>query len=309
MFDWDDLRHFLAVARTGSTLAAARALRVSQPTVARRVAQLEAALGVALFERRASGYAVTAAGESLLPKAEQAELAMSAAGEAALAHGREISGSVRISVWEIFAATLLAPILGELHILYPQVRIDLDLSDEVRDIAAGEADIAVRSAVQLSGGGLVCRRITEECWAYYCHRDYAAANDVPRSPQEMEGHAIIGDGTEDFWPEYREWRREVGLRNTIDIHHGAGSTLLAAVRSGFGIALLPCLAADPDPDLVFCFAGPATDHALWLVTSERLRRTPRVRVVMDFLAERMIARARRSRREGDRALPARTDGC
>ncbi|MDQ4088007.1 MAG: LysR family transcriptional regulator, partial [Pseudomonadota bacterium] len=113
MFDWNDLRHFLAVARSGSTLAAARVLKVSQPTVVRRIAALEEALGIALFERRTTGYVLTAGGEALLGKSEQVEQAATAVVEGAVAHARDTSGTVTISTFEIFGVTLIAPAVRE----------------------------------------------------------------------------------------------------------------------------------------------------------------------------------------------------
>src|SRR3546814_3455549 len=96
MFDWNDLRYFIAVAETGSTLAAGRTLRVSQTMVARRVAALEEALGLTLFERRQAGYAPTPAGEALLGQAHQVGTAATALEEAAAAMGRDASGTVRM---------------------------------------------------------------------------------------------------------------------------------------------------------------------------------------------------------------------
>jgi DNA-binding transcriptional LysR family regulator len=289
VLDWDDLRYFLAVARTGSTLAAARSLRISQPTVVRRVAALESALGVTLFERRTTGYVLTSAGKALLGKSEAVEQSVVAVEEAALGQLRATSGTVTISAYEIYAVTLLAPILSDLHRTHPDMRIDLDVSDAVRDLASGEADIALRSSVELSGASLVCRRIADERWALYCSRGYADANGAPRSPEELEGHPVIGEGGEDFWPDYERWRRDAQIRNAVELHHGSATALLSAARSGFGIALLPCIVADRDQDLVRCFAGPNTGHSLWLIAHERVRRTPRVRLVMDLLAKRLKA--------------------
>src|SRR5919107_601920 len=109
--DWNDLRFFLAVARDGSTLAAGRSLRVSQTTVARRIAALEEAIGFPLFEKRQAGYALTPAGEDLLDRARQVGMAAAAFTEAAAAEKRDTSGTVRITTQEIFAVTLLAPML------------------------------------------------------------------------------------------------------------------------------------------------------------------------------------------------------
>ena len=292
MFEWSDLRHFLAVARSGSTLAAARSMRVSQPTVVRRIAALEEALGLSLFDRRPSGYKLTEAGLALVERSERVEAAAEAMHDAALSQAREISGTVRISLFEIFGVTVLTPLLRELRETHPQIRVDVDLSDVVRNLEVGEADIALRSGVRLSGNGLVCRRVCDERWGYYCSAGYLDANIHPTTPEMMRDHPLIGDGTEDFWPEFAEWRRAAGLSNTSNFG-GSANGLLAAVKSGVGIALLPHLAAYGDPDLILCVDGPKTEHGLWLVTTERLRRAPRVRLVMDFLAKRIgeIARA------------------
>ena len=115
MFDWNDLRYFLAVADGGSTLAAGRALRVSQTTVARRIAALEEALGVPLFEKRQAGYTLTDTGADLLERARQMASAATGFADAAAAQVRDTSGTVRITTQEIFAVTLLPPIVRELH--------------------------------------------------------------------------------------------------------------------------------------------------------------------------------------------------
>src|SRR5688572_9098390 len=158
MSDWDDLRYFLAVARGGSTLAASRALRVSQTTVARRIAALEKALKLALFEKRQAGYVLTSAGIDLLGHAEAVESAALKFDSAAAASTRDLGGAVRITTEEIFAVTLLAPLLRELHEQHPNILIELDTAQAIRDLGAGEADIAMRSTKQADGNGLVGRR-------------------------------------------------------------------------------------------------------------------------------------------------------
>src|SRR5689334_14201998 len=145
MLDWNDLKYFLAVAKRGSTLAAGRSLRVSQTTVARRIAALERALGVRLFDKRQAGYALTPAGHELLSRAEEVEHAASVFSEAAAAQLRDVSGSVKITTEEVYAITVLAPVLRELHELHPEILIELDTSQQVRDLGAGEADISLRS--------------------------------------------------------------------------------------------------------------------------------------------------------------------
>jgi DNA-binding transcriptional LysR family regulator len=183
-FDWNDLRYFVAVAEQGSTLKAGRLLRVSQTTVARRIATLEAALGLALFERRTAGYTRTAAGEQLFARARAVEAAAHDFAGAAAAEARDVGGAVRLTTEEIFANTLLGPMLRELHDLHPGVRIELDTARTIRDLGAGEADIALRSTGQPAPAGVLGRRLCIDDWTLYCSRDYAARHGVPRTKQE-----------------------------------------------------------------------------------------------------------------------------
>jgi DNA-binding transcriptional LysR family regulator len=288
MLDWNDLRYFLAVARGGSTLAAGRALRVSQTTVARRIAALEQALGFPLFDRRQAGYALTAEGEALLGRASVVEASADAFAEAAAAHSRDSSGTVRITSEEIYSQGLIAPHLRDLHALHPEIMIEIDSSPALRDLGEGEADIAIRSSSKSQPAGLVGRKIAIDDWTLYCSRDYAAVNGAPTSVEELRSHPIVGGGGGNLWRHYQLWLQQMGLEDRVAVHHATSTGLLSAVRSGFGIAVLPCVVADGDPDLIRCIP-PRPDHGriLWLLTHERVRHTPRVRAVIDFLYERL----------------------
>lgn len=286
--DWNDLRYFLAVAREGSTLAAGRALRVSQTTVARRIAALERAVGFPLFDKKQAGYAPTPAGEALLPLAERVEAEAQQFADAAGARTREVGGKVRITTEEIYAMGLLAPLLRELHDLHPDILIELDTGQQVRDLGDGEADIALRSSSDDQPAGTVGRTLGADDWTLYCSRDYAARHGVPASVEELRNHAIVGGGGGNLWRQYQAWLKSLGLEDKVAIHHATSTGLLSAVRSGFGIAVLPCVVADADPDLIRCIE-PRADHGrvLWLLTHERIRHEPRIRAVIDFLYERL----------------------
>ena len=293
MLDWNDLRYFLAVARTGSTLAAARSLRVSQTTAARRVNALEAALGLVLFERRQSGYSLTPAGEALLETARLVETAAGSFADAAATEKRDVSGTVRLTVDEIYAVTILAPILRDLHDAHPAIRIELDTTEEKRDLGAGQADIALRSSKGPTDAGLVGRRVANDNWTLYCSRDYAAAHGRPERRKALAGHPFIGGGSPGVWQVYRAWLERNGLSDAVAMQHDSSSGMLSAVRAGFGLAVLPCMVADFDPDLVRCLPpDPDNERGLWLLTHERLRHTPRIRAVLDFLYERLARLAR-----------------
>lgn len=288
MLDWNDLRYLIAVSRDGSTLAAGRALRVSQTTVARRLAALEAALGLTLVERLPSGYRLTAAGESLIDHARRMEEAADALAHAAAAQARNVSGLVKLSTEEIIAVTLLVPILGDIAARYPDLRIEVESTDAVRDLAAGEADIALRSCTAPEGAGLVGRRLGDDVWSFYCSRAYAVAHGLDDAPPVLAEHPIIGGGGAGLWRHYRPWLERLGLTGSIALHQGSTMGLLAAVRAGLGFAILPRLLADNDPELVrYPPESPRGGRGLWLLTHERLRHTPRVRAVLDIIADRM----------------------
>ena len=293
MFDWNDLRVFLAVAESGSTLAAGRQLRVSQTTAARRIAALEQALGVKLFERRRAGYALTPVGEALVERARAVGEAAALFADAAAAEAREEGGVVRMTANEIYSVTLLPPILRDLRVAHPHIHIELDSSSEPRDLAAGAAEIALRSAAAPTGGGLVGRRIAPDPWTVYCSRQYADERGMPRSMEDLRGHALIGGGGDGVWPIYQAWLRRYGLEGAVAIHQGSMMGLLAAVRAGIGLAALPSFVADRDPDLVRCLPPSKEDAmSLWLLTHERLRHVPRIRLVLDFVYDRLRSFAR-----------------
>ena len=284
MLCWDDLRYFLAVARTGSTLGAGKALKVSQTTAARRVAALEEALGLHLFERRQAGYALTPAGEAMVARAEIVEQAAAAFADTAAAQRRGSAGVVRLTAPEIYGVTMLPPMLRDLHAAHPGIRIELDTSDAPRDLQSGEADVALRAGDSSRWSGLVGRRISDDPWTMYCSRDYARCHARPHGREGLGRHPIIGGGGAYVWPIYRRWLDHLGLGEAVAMEHGTTAGMLAAVRAGFGMAVLPSFFADRDPELVRCIDPPPTEGMqLWLLTPERLRHEPRVRAVMDFL--------------------------
>lgn len=293
MLDWNDLRYFLAVADHGSTLAAGRALRVSQTTVARRIAALEEALGLPLFDRRQAGYSLTPHGESLIGRARVVETATADFAEASAALARDTSGTVRITTQEIFAHTLLGPMLRELHERHPEIVIELDTQQELLDLGDGQADIAIRSTNLTPPAGTVGRRLCVDDWTLYCSRDYAALHGVPRTRDDLLRHAIIGGGGGKLWRHYEAWLISLGLEKQVAMHHSTSTGLLSGVRSGFGLAVLPCLVADAEPDLIRCLP-PRDAHGrdMWLLTHDRVRHTPRVRMTIDFLYDRLSAHVR-----------------
>ena len=192
MFDWNDLKAFLAVARGGSTLAASKALAVNQTTVARRVESLEAALSLKLFERGQSGSRLTEAGRDLLAEGEKVERAAQNFDSRAKAHQRGMAGSIRVTCIEILANMAVTPAIGEFRKLHPEVQVDLMITDQPLDLTVGEADLAVRAVQSLPNSDLVARKISEYEFALYCDRDYAERKGVPTCLEDLANHDLIG---------------------------------------------------------------------------------------------------------------------
>lgn len=290
MFDWNDMRYFLAVADAGSTLAASHDLRVSQTTVARRISALEQALSLQLFDRQQSGYVLTPAGEALLDQARAMNCVAEGFADSAAGLVRDISGTVRLTTIEIYAVTLLPDILRDFRAAYPSIVIEVDASDALRDLGSGGAEVALRHNCGPGDAGLVGRRIAANPWTLYCSRGYAAAHGAPRTARELAHHPFIGGGGSYVWPEYSVWLKRYRLEKQVTMHYGSVTGLLSAIRSGLGLAVLPSFIADRDPELVQCLPPlKSDDSAIWLLTHERLRHTPRVRAVMDYLAQRLTS--------------------
>jgi DNA-binding transcriptional LysR family regulator len=282
--DWNDLRHFLAVARTGTTLAASRDLRVSQSTVARRIAALEAALSLTLFDKRPAGYALTGAGEALLPEAEALEGAATAFADKAAARRRVLSGTVRLTTNEVLAGAFLMQAMRDFRATYPAIRLEIVMADRHLDLESGEADVALRAAAAPTQPCLVGRRIARDSWSLYCSRAYAGRHGVPRCIADLGAHPFIGVEGAAYQGPVLEWVRQNVDPKTLALCPNSVSGMLAAIRSGLGVGLMSDFVAARDADLVRCFEpGLSPHYEIWLLTHERLRHAPHVRAVLDYL--------------------------
>lgn len=151
----------------------------------------------------------------------------------------------------------------------------------------------MRTSTAPAGGGLVGRRVAHDPWTLYCSRGYAARHPRPHTREDLSTHPFIGGGGPGLWRRYRAWLQRLGLEDSVAMHHDTAVGLLASVRAGFGITVLPSFFAEHDPDLVRCIDPMAGDEtSLWLLTHERVRHTPRVRTVIDFLWDGLTRLAR-----------------
>lgn len=283
--DWNDIRVFLAVAEHGTTLGASRELAVSQSTVSRRIAAMEEATGLHLFDKRRTGYALTETGRGLLETARTTATAMQEFRDAAAAARRGLTGTVRLATNETFASRVLDRAVAAFHAEYPAVRVDIIASPRRVDLAKGEADVAFRAGPRPDKPDLVGKRIAEDGWSVYCSRDYAAAHGVPRSAAELAGHAFIGAPDDSPDSAMLRWVRANVAEEAIVLRRDSIEGLIASISNATGLSLMSDFVAATDPNMVLCFSpgfGPVAE--IWLLTHERLRHVPRVRALMDFLA-------------------------
>jgi DNA-binding transcriptional LysR family regulator len=281
--DWEDVRFFAALARHGSLSATARVLTVNHATVARRLAALEQTLGTKLFKRRPSGYELTTAGRSALEAADAMEGAATALSR--LERDKTLTGLVRITATPSLAETFLIPRLAGLQQQHPM--LDLEVSAERRAISLQrhQSDIALR-LFRPAHGELIVRHVANLVYRFYAT---LAWRDRLR-----EGSAPCFVGFDEAGSQFPDasWlaRRFGNARLTLRCNDYIGQ--IAAARAGYGIAILPHFLAAGDPALVEVrLSETPPSRELWLLTRRDVQKTPRIRVVADFLFD-LIRRER-----------------
>ena len=268
--DWNDLRYALALARHGSLSATARVLKVNHATVARRIAALEASLGITLFERRARGYIPSTAATPVLDAAAQIEaplLRLDRMGEAR--RGAAVTGTVRITCTEGVASHTIAPHLAGLRQRWPGLQIEIAVEHRSLSLARREADIAIRWA-RPKTGELFASRLGAVPYRLY------------RNPAASDRNAVAAfDESLAELPESL-WLKKSGLHQAI--RSNSMLPLVAAARAGACAVLLPDYIGRQYPELVAETGRPPVTRELWLVIHRDLRKAPRVRVVADYLS-------------------------
>jgi DNA-binding transcriptional LysR family regulator len=234
---WELYRSFLAVMREGSLSAAARALGMTQPSLGRHMRELEASLGAVLFARSPQGLAPTELAQELVPHAEAMASASAALRRTASAGRDDISGAVRISASVVIGAEVLPPILTEFRERHPGIVIELVLSNQTTDVLRREADIAIRM-VKPTQDALVARYVGRVELGLFAHRCYLDTHGRPGTLADLAGHALIGFDTEQ--PYIRRMRPEGApyLRENFALRTDDDLAALAALRAGFGIAIV-----------------------------------------------------------------------
>lgn len=286
MLDWNDLRYFLAVARTGSTLAASKQLKVSQSTVSRRITALEEALEVKLFVRRPSGYELTPRGEAVLPAAQDVETAMAAFSDGIEAETRRLTGTVRVSTVESAANKWVIPAIAVLREHHPDIQVEMISSDHYVDLARGEADFAIRFGPRPTEETLVARHLFDMLESVYASKVLVDRHGLPDGIADLARYPMIGSTSENSFN--NAWILENIQGAQIAQRASSMSTVMASIQSGLGAAILPCIMGDAEPDFVR-LVPPIEEMTTpgWMVTTDIARRQPHIRVVIDAVIEQI----------------------
>ncbi|MEM6677978.1 MAG: LysR family transcriptional regulator [Pseudomonadota bacterium] len=288
-FDWNQAKAFLATAETGSLSAAARALGLSQPTLSRQVAALEADLGVALFERIGRSLSLTGSGLELVDHVRAMGEAAGRVSLAAAGRSDAIEGRVAISASDVVAVHQLPPILARLRASAPGIEIEVVAANEISDLQRREADIAIRH-VRPEQPDLVARLVRETTAHLYAATSYLEAHGRPATPADLRDATFIYPGRSEPIIAALEGLGVSVSRTQFRLSSQSGVVYWEMVRRGLGMGLMSrdVAATSPEVEQVLPDLAPIP-MPVWLVTHQELRTSRRIRLVFDLLAEAISA--------------------
>lgn len=282
--NWDDVRVFLAVARSGQILSASKRLGINHATLSRRVTALEEALKTRLLIRRTNGCDLTAEGEIFLHAAERMETEMLAAQAQIGRIDTAVAGTVRVGAPDGFGVSFLAPRLGRLTARFPELRIQLVPVPRSFSLSQREADIAI-TLERPEQGRLISSKLTDYTLGLYASRDYLASYIAPETVDDLKAHRRIGYVEDLIFTASLNFTGEV-MRSwdaSFEISSATGQT--EAVRSSAGIGILHNYIARQYPELVRILPDTTIRRGYWTTYHESARDLVRVRTVVDFLQE------------------------
>jgi DNA-binding transcriptional LysR family regulator len=285
MLDWDDLRFFLAVARQGTLAAAAKQLHVTQSTVGRRLAAMQASLGVRLLQQTGTGYALTLAGESIRAHVERVETEALSVERAVAGHDIRIDGVVRVASSQIITSHLLTPCYAALHAHHPGILVEA-LPDGPGDpLTSQDADIAVRLR-RFDHGDLLVRSLGALGFGLYACIAYLARFGQPDFAVGCAGHRLITLRDEGELSIQAAWLTEHASRAQVVLRADSYETQHSSAICAGGLALLPRFRGDMDPALRrIPTPEPVPPAEIWLAVHRENRAVQRVRTVLDAIAE------------------------
>lgn len=285
---WDDLQYFVVVSEQGSMSAAARKLKLGQPTLSRRIAELETVIGEPLFERKSQGTVLTAAGRKLLPAAQNMAEWANEAERQAQSHTYLPQGTVRIAAPPGIARDILVPLALKLRLAHPEVKLHVLSGIEVLNLARGEADVSLRTS-RPTDADLVCISELHTPMRVYVSNAYAAQLATPPKLSELPWICWAAP--------YQDLRINQELNALIPGFKPAFASddylvQLAACEAGLGAMVLPqalyryaCLHRHVELCELDIDLGPNAIGELYLVCHKRHQHLPKVQLIINELSE------------------------
>ncbi len=282
--NWDDVRIFLAVARTGQLLAAARNLGINHATAGRRISALEESLQTQLIVRKTSGCDLTPEGEVFLRAAERMESEMATAQANIGQVDAALAGTVRIGAPDGFGVSFLAPRLGDLIARHPALKIQLVPVPRAFSVSQREADIAITLG-RPEQGRLISSKLTDYSLGLYASQQYLEKQGIPQRTDDLTQHRIIGYVEDLIFSASLNFTSEINrtMEASFEISSAIGQT--EAVRAGAGIGVLHTYIARQYPELRRVLPDVNIRRSYWTVYHESARNLARVRTALEFLQE------------------------
>ncbi|AMK20391.1 MULTISPECIES: LysR family transcriptional regulator [Sphingobium] len=286
MFDWDDLRPFLAVARMKRVAPASRLLGIDATTIARRLSRLSAALDAQLFEQVGADRILTQRGLALLAQAESVEGAALTALAEVKGERHSLHGHVRLSVAEGFGTWILAPALPAFHAEHPGIRLDIITASGFLNPSKREADMAVMLA-RPQRGDLHVQRLADYHLHLYASQNYLARRGLPRTRPALSEHALVGYVPEFLFSPELDYLDEVHTGLEASLRSSSIGIQRRLVVDGAGIGVLPDFMISKEDQLVKILAEEVKiTRSFWLVTHSNLKKLARISAISNLIRER-----------------------
>ncbi len=275
--NWDDIRLFLAVARTGSISGGAKQLGVQHSTVSRRIRQLEEKIGARLIERKKSGYELTPAGEKVKQAALRMESEIISVDDTLLGKDTTLVGPLKVTAINNMASSILMPMFAEFSKQHPQVDLHIIVSNTDASLVEREADIAIR-LTNSPTDTLIGKQMVTVASTIYGSRDYLKQHKKQGGEPKWIGVNCCGF--------HKAWTKQACKDQSFDFYSDDTLLTLSAVREGLGLSFLPCFMGDSDPQLER-YADPDPEHnlGLWILLHPDLKRTARVLAFRDHMVQ------------------------
>lgn len=286
--DWDRIRIFLAVARTGQILGAARQLKLNHATVGRQLTALETELDTRLVERQTHGCALTPAGEVLLRAAERVESELLQAGTLLSGASETLTGAVRVGAPDGLGNYFLSRALGALAAEHPGLTIQLVPLPRTFSLTRREADIVI-TLDRPKQGRLIVRKLTDYTLSVYAAKSYLSRSGPITRPEDLTGQLFITHVEDFVYSRALDYAAELG--RLMSRHYECGSVVaqMEAVRAGHGIGILHDYAASQFPELRRVLPQTRFTRTYWLMSHPDTHHTRRVAEVYAFVAKSVAA--------------------